>query len=140
MKPPAAVKPAPAPPPVGVAPASASPIPEPPAAAKVVPRAATPIAAVRLTGEKAQFALTAPGRFELGRAKTAAFRVEDSTVSRRHAAVTLTADRLHVIVEDLGAANGTRVNGVAVKAAQEVAEGDVLELGEVRFRATFERG
>lgn len=97
------------------------------------------IATARLTGPKGQFALTAPGRFELGRAKTVPFRVEDSTVSRRHAAVTLSDDRRRVFVEDLGAANGTRVNGVAVSGAQELRDGDVLEMGEVRLTVTFER-
>jgi predicted component of type VI protein secretion system len=104
------------------------------------PRPEPVIAAARLSGDKGQFALTAPGRFELGRAKTAAFRVEDSTVSRRHVALTLTDDRRRVVVEDLGAANGTRVNGVAVTAPRDLVHGDVLEMGEVRFTVTFERG
>ena len=44
-----------------------------------------------------------------------------------------------MFVEDLGAANGTRVNGVAVSGAQELRDGDVLEMGEVRLTVTFER-
>jgi len=146
--PPAAAPPAPAPPATPVArkpeikapaPAPPSPPPATPAPPLPPPRAATTIASARLTGPKGQFALTAPGRFEMGRATTAAFRVEDSTVSRRHAALTLTEDRRRLLVEDLGAANGTRVNGVAVTAPRELAHGDVLELGEVRFTVAFER-
>ena len=38
-----------------------------------------------------------------------------------------------LIVEDLGAANGTRVNRAEIKGTQELQDGDVLELGEVRF-------
>jgi pSer/pThr/pTyr-binding forkhead associated (FHA) protein len=65
--------------------------------------------------------------------------VDHTTVSRRHAALTLGEDRAHLVVEDLGAANGTRVNGREIKGTQELQDGDTLELGEVRFTLRLER-
>ena len=103
------------------------------------PATPTRIAVARFAGEKFAFDLAQPGRFEVGRSASTAFRVDHTTVSRRHAVLTLSDDRAHVIVEDLGAANGTRVNGREIKGTQELQDGDVLEMGEVRFQVRFER-
>ena len=93
----------------------------------------------RFAGEKFAFDVTGTGRFEVGRSASTAFRVDHTTVSRRHAALTLGEDRAHLVVEDLGAANGTRVNGREIKGTQELQDGDTLELGEVRFKVRLER-
>jgi predicted component of type VI protein secretion system len=105
------------------------------------PPPATPIkiATARFAGEKFAFDLTTPGRFEVGRSAATAFRVDHTTVSRRHAALILSDDRAHLAVEDLGAANGTRVNGKEIKGTQALNDRDVLELGEVRFTVRLER-
>jgi pSer/pThr/pTyr-binding forkhead associated (FHA) protein len=101
--------------------------------APAVPAAPVRIGTARFANEKFGFDVTAPGRFEVGRSASTAFRVDHTTVSRRHAALTLGEDRAHLVVEDLGAANGTRVNGREIKGTQELQHGDTLELGEVRF-------
>ena len=103
------------------------------------PETPVKIATARFAGEKFTFDVTATGRFEVGRSASTAFRVDHTTVSRRHAALTLSEDRAHLVVEDLGAANGTRVNGREIKGTQELQDRDVLELGEVRFMVRFER-
>jgi len=103
------------------------------APAPAVPAAPVRIGTARFANEKFAFEVTAPGRFEVGRSASTAFRVDHTTVSRRHAALTLGEDRAHLVVEDLGAANGTRVNGREIKGTQELQHGDTLELGEVRF-------
>jgi pSer/pThr/pTyr-binding forkhead associated (FHA) protein len=105
------------------------------------PPPATParIAVAHFAGEKFAFDLAKPGRFEVGRSASTAFRVDHTTVSRRHAVLTLSEDRAHLVVEDLGAANGTRVNAREIKGTQELQDGDVLEMGEVRFKVRFER-
>lgn len=103
------------------------------------PATPTRIAVARFAGEKFAFDLAKPGRFEVGRSASTAFRVDHTTVSRRHAVLTLSDDRAHVVVEDLGAANGTRVNGREIKGTQELQDGDLLEMGEVRFQVRFER-
>jgi len=103
------------------------------------PATPTRIAVARFAGEKFAFDLAKPGRFEVGRSASTAFRVDHTTVSRRHAVLILSDDRAHLVVEDLGAANGTRVNGREIKGTQELQDGDVLEMGEVRFQVRFER-
>jgi predicted component of type VI protein secretion system len=112
--------------------------------APVVPSSPSPatrarIAVARFAGEKFAFDVTAPGRFEVGRSASTAFRVDHTTVSRRHAVLTLSPDRAHLVAEDLGAANGTRVNGREIQGAQELQDGDTFELGEVRFTLRLER-
>jgi pSer/pThr/pTyr-binding forkhead associated (FHA) protein len=152
----AAPKPVIAAPPITAPPAPARPPAVPPPAdfvagstvvdtpAPVIPSAPPPatrvkIGVARFAGEKFAFDVTTPGRFEVGRSATTAFRVDHTTVSRRHAALTLSNDRAHLSVEDLGAANGTRVNGREIKGTQELQDGDVVELGEVRFTLRFDR-
>jgi transcriptional regulator with GAF, ATPase, and Fis domain len=71
------------------------------------------------------------GALLLGRAATSDLCIPDASVSRQHA-------RFHLgsvmEVEDLGSANGTRVDGVALVAGQRypVHPGTVIELGSVR--------
>ncbi|GMV37346.1 MAG: hypothetical protein AMXMBFR61_18540 [Fimbriimonadales bacterium] len=57
---------------------------------------------------------------------------EDSSVSRRHAKVSLEGGVLWV--EDLGSTNGTYVNGVKVEGRTKVSHGDALQFGESRLR------
>jgi pSer/pThr/pTyr-binding forkhead associated (FHA) protein len=137
--------PAPAPP----APPKAPPADEPinatvadmPALATAAAAAAAtgPIAVARFTADKFSFAVDKPGRYEVGRATSTAFRVDHTTVSRRHAAVTLGEDRLTLVAEDLGAANGTRLNGREIKGSEALKDGDVLQLGEVSFKVALQR-
>ena len=58
--------------------------------------------------------LLAPGKLLIGREKDCDLQLEDKQVSRRHAAVELSAER--VILCDLGSANGTWVGGLRVSA------------------------
>lgn len=58
--------------------------------------------------------------------------IEDTEVSRRHAAIRREGDA--VVVEDLGSTNGTFVNGERISGAHSLGEGD-----EVRFGATIWR-
>jgi hypothetical protein len=108
-------------------------------AVPAAPEAARPIAVARFTAEKFGFAVEAPGRYEVGRAPATAIRVDHTTVSRRHAALTLSDDRRALVAEDLGAANGTRVNGREIKGSQALEDGDVLQLGEVSFTVALQR-
>jgi pSer/pThr/pTyr-binding forkhead associated (FHA) protein len=139
---PASARPAVAPPPEPVSEYAAT-LAEMPAPALARPPAVTvkprPIVAARFKSDKFAFAVTDPGRFDVGRSASVPLRVDHTTVSRRHAALTLSEDRAHVIVEDLGAANGTRVNGADLKGTRELQDGDTLELGEVRLTVSFDR-
>ena len=64
----------------------------------------------------------------VGRGVTADVRLDDHTVSARHAIVVLRADRLRVL--DDRSTNGTVVNGRRVDEA-ELHDGDVVVLGRV---------
>lgn len=80
-----------------------------------------------------QLALRA-GRHTIGRLPDCDLHLDDSTVSREHAAVVRRGDRWWVL--DLGSTNGTRVNG-RTAAEQPLDDGDSIELGDVvvTFRA-----
>jgi hypothetical protein len=66
-------------------------------------------------------------RVTIGRLASCNVTIEDSTVSREHAALVRRGDRWWVV--DLGSTNGTSVNGVQA-AEQPVALGDRIELGD----------
>jgi diguanylate cyclase (GGDEF)-like protein len=66
------------------------------------------------------------GEVVLGRATTVQVRLSDDGVSRRHAR--LLVDQGSVVLEDLGSANGTLVNGSKVDRAT-LKDGDQIQLG-----------
>ncbi len=79
----------------------------------------------------AEFSLTAE-RVRIGRAEDLDIWINHRSISREHAEIQKEPDGgLRLI--DLGSANGVRVNGEDVQNALLVA-GDVVELGQVRFR------
>lgn len=67
----------------------------------------------------------------LGRGTTNDIALADPKVSRQHAR--LIRDASGIRIEDLGSANGTRVNGRPVQRAP-LAPGDVIEMGDSRLR------
>src|SRR5215218_6656538 len=69
----------------------------------------------------------------IGRASDNALIIEHSSVSRRHARLTVESGRL--MVEDLGSANGTFIGEqpLAPNTPSLVADGQVLRLGDVRL-------
>lgn len=54
--------------------------------------------------------------------------LEDALSSRRHARLVAAQD--HILVEDLGSSNGTRINGRRIKTTTRLEPGDVLSLGQ----------
>lgn len=64
----------------------------------------------------------------IGRSHEAGIHLDDRSVSRQHAAIRYEDQRYWVI--DLGSANGTFVNGVALTAARVLNDGDRLQLGK----------
>ncbi|QSQ28390.1 sigma 54-interacting transcriptional regulator [Pyxidicoccus parkwayensis] len=69
------------------------------------------------------------GDLVIGRGSTADLRVQDASVSRHHARVSVTEGVARII--DLESHNGVRVNGVRVEGAQPLRNGDVVMLGDV---------
>lgn len=78
----------------------------------------------------AEFALTRP-RMRIGRAEDLEIWVNHRSISREHAEIALEGGA--VFIRDLASANGVRINGVETKQGA-LRSGDVLELGQVRFR------
>ncbi|MBI2570768.1 MAG: FHA domain-containing protein [Candidatus Schekmanbacteria bacterium] len=64
----------------------------------------------------------------IGRDEAAEIRLDDESVSRRHALITRTPMRLEL--QDLGSMNGTTQNGAPVDRC-ELAEGDLLQFGSI---------
>ncbi len=97
-------------------------------------RAGAPPAALILEDDEDSLRVdlgSAPGAIVIGRHGSCAVRVANTSVSRRHAAVSRRAGRCHV--RDLGSRNGTTLNGRPVEVA-ELRRGDRLTLGEVLVR------
>lgn len=75
-------------------------------------------------------------RTQIGRLPSVELHIDSSSVSRRHAVI-LTAPG-GAIVEDCMSTNGTFVNGIKVS-RQLLRDGDLLTVGEARFRFVAER-
>jgi DNA-binding winged helix-turn-helix (wHTH) protein len=67
----------------------------------------------------------------IGRDPTAAARIDDATVSRRHARLTVTDEG--TLLEDLGSKNGCTRGGIPVDSAVRLASGDRLACGRVQI-------
>lgn len=78
------------------------------------------------------------GTLVLGRSDDCDIRLSSGKVSRQHARVALTDEGL--LVEDLGSANGTRVNGMALTQPAALMHGDTLAIDEFQFRVLLESG
>jgi DNA-binding winged helix-turn-helix (wHTH) protein len=67
------------------------------------------------------------GEFVAGRGEECAVVIDASTVSRRHAKITVHAGS--ITIEDLESTNGTRVNGMPITVPTVIANGNKVELG-----------
>jgi DNA-binding winged helix-turn-helix (wHTH) protein len=83
-----------------------------------------------LIGSTAEVAL-APGENIIGREGEGVIVVKSSTVSRRHARISL--DSSGAVVEDLGSKNGTYVNDQRISAPTPIVDGDQVRIGSLLF-------
>ena len=83
-----------------------------------------------LVGAMAEIALFA-GDNVLGREGPGVILLKSSTVSRRHARITIEADG--AVVEDLGSKNGTYVNDQRVTRPTPVVDGSQVRIGSLLF-------
>lgn len=72
------------------------------------------------------------GEVLIGRGSGNDIQVEDPFISTEHARIIREPDR--TIFIDLGSTNGSRVNGEDVRSPVTLFDGDVVQLGWVRFR------
>jgi pSer/pThr/pTyr-binding forkhead associated (FHA) protein len=84
---------------------------------------------IRSNGETRSFSLSKDVTI-LGRSHDCDLRLALSEISRRHARLIKQGEEL--LLEDLGSANGTTVNGQAIQ-QRRLAAGDKLQLGPVTF-------
>jgi DNA-binding winged helix-turn-helix (wHTH) protein len=79
----------------------------------------------------------AKGENIIGRDPAANARIDDSTISRRHARVVIADKRASI--EDLGSKNGTFLGGHRVNKSARLSDGDVITVGSVNliFRAVL---
>lgn len=70
-------------------------------------------------------------RITLGRADGNLLRLTERNVSRRHACFHKNAKG--VFIEDLGSANGTRLNGKRVEGQAELQLNDLIEIGQYQL-------
>lgn len=76
------------------------------------------------------------GTYRIGRNENSEIFLNDLTVSRNHAQITVKGSE--VIISDLGSLNGTFVNGKIIEEPQKLKDGDVIQFG--RFRLLFKVG
>jgi pSer/pThr/pTyr-binding forkhead associated (FHA) protein len=67
------------------------------------------------------------GDLRIGRHPSNEVSLSDSSVSRRHAKIETAGDGF--TIRDLGSANGTFVNGAAVKDKRRIRNGDTIRVG-----------
>jgi DNA-binding winged helix-turn-helix (wHTH) protein len=78
-----------------------------------------------------------PGENEIGRDPECDVHINDASVSRHHARITLAAAVATLV--DRGSKNGTKVNGTLIDAPVELQDGDELTFGQVTARYHIER-
>jgi DNA-binding winged helix-turn-helix (wHTH) protein len=88
-----------------------------------------PVAAVVFRGEELRLR---EGANVVGRDPANGVPIDDRTVSRRHARITLSAGS--ATIEDLGSKNGTFVDGQKLDAPAPLADGQTVILGDARLQ------
>lgn len=72
------------------------------------------------------------GENVIGRDASVEILIDSQVVSRRHARITLASGVAQV--EDLGSKNGTSVGGEPLSSPRELANGDIITIGDFEFR------
>jgi pSer/pThr/pTyr-binding forkhead associated (FHA) protein len=72
----------------------------------------------------------------IGRMRGCDVRIPPALVSREHCELRIKGES--VLVEDLGSANGTIVNGKTIKKRMELEDGDLLQVGPIVFEVCFQ--
>ncbi len=73
-----------------------------------------------------------PGDNLIGRDPDAVVWIDDDSVSRRHARISI--GEKGATIEDLGSKNGTWIGGVQIRGAVRLADRDVVTVGPARLR------
>lgn len=74
--------------------------------------------------------MLAAGVNTIGRDPASTVCINDASVSRHHARITVDDD--NAMLEDLGSKNGTQIMGETIKSASALRDGDEIEFGHVK--------
>jgi len=74
----------------------------------------------------------------IGREPNCTVCINDASVSRGHARITITDN--DVLIEDLKSKNGTQIMGAAIKVPSALRDGDEIEFGHVKGWFIVEAG
>ncbi len=77
-----------------------------------------------------------PGESLIGRTRACHIRVDDPTVSRRHARLLLVRDVC--TIADLGSRNRVKVNNQPIEDARQLADGDIIAVGACTFTVNID--
>jgi pSer/pThr/pTyr-binding forkhead associated (FHA) protein len=72
----------------------------------------------------------AAGVNTIGRDQSSTICINDASVSRHHARITVSDD--YAMLEDLKSKNGTQIMGMKIHGATALSDGDELEFGHVK--------
>ena len=97
-----------------------------------------PTAYLALTAGDSEQLYSFVGEAVIGRGSAADVSVPDPSISRRHALARLEGKT--VVLEDLGSANGTFLNGNPVRSATRAEHGDSIRMGAVDLELRIEEG
>ncbi len=78
-----------------------------------------------------------PGESLIGRTRACQLRIDDPTVSRRHARMLLVRELC--TIADLGSRNGVKVNGEKISDARVLADGDLVAVGSFEFTVNIDQ-
>jgi pSer/pThr/pTyr-binding forkhead associated (FHA) protein len=81
-------------------------------------------------GEKIEYQLEEE-ELLIGRDKKNAVFLDDKSISRKHAKITLKEDKL--FIEDLGSKNGVVINEAKIKVKTELNAGDIIKIGIIKL-------
>ncbi|MCC6492101.1 MAG: FHA domain-containing protein [Pirellulales bacterium] len=85
----------------------------------------------------AKIAIKKP-EFTIGRSQSCSLCAGSSAISRQHCMIT--RDEARVVAKDLGSRNGTLVNGQKIEGEVELASGDEIAIGPLKFLITITPG
>ena len=88
-------------------------------------------------GKGRTFAVLPLKQIVIGRGGDVEIELEDSAISRKHAKIVFVTE--HPVLMDLQSSNGTYLNNDRTDHAN-LKHGDLIRMGECRFRVSFERG
>jgi pSer/pThr/pTyr-binding forkhead associated (FHA) protein len=91
---------------------------------------------VVLTGDAGAFRLPV-GKHIVGRVESSAIPIRSTKISRQHSSIDVTAKG--AVLQDMGSANGTFLEGVRISGAVSLKEGQIVSFADIEFKVSLKR-